>query len=55
MTMKVFLESTPAPSSQDIRVALSGNFCRCTGYQQIVEAVNHAAALLSNGTKGRTA
>ena len=55
MTMKVFLESTPAPSSQEIRVALSGNLCRCTGYQQIVEAVNHAAALLSNGTKGRTA
>jgi carbon-monoxide dehydrogenase small subunit len=55
MTMKVFLEGTPAPSSQEIRVALSGNLCRCTGYQQIVEAVNHAAALLSHGTKGRTA
>jgi carbon-monoxide dehydrogenase small subunit len=55
MTMKVFLENNPAPSPQEIRVALSGNLCRCTGYQQIVEAVNHAAALLSDATKGRTA
>jgi carbon-monoxide dehydrogenase small subunit len=55
MTMKVFLETNPAPSAHEIRVALSGNLCRCTGYQQIVEAVSHAAALLSSETKGRTA
>ncbi len=47
MTMKAFLAETPNPSEAEIRVALSGNLCRCTGYQQIVEAVRHAAALLS--------
>ena len=46
MTMKAFLAETPNPSDQQIREALSGNLCRCTGYQQIVEAVKHAAALM---------
>ncbi len=46
MTMKAFLAETPKPSEAQIREALSGNLCRCTGYQQIVEAVRHAAALL---------
>jgi aerobic carbon-monoxide dehydrogenase small subunit len=55
MTMKAFLEANPGPSAHEIRVALSGNLCRCTGYQQIVEAVGHAASLLSSETKGRTA
>jgi xanthine dehydrogenase iron-sulfur cluster and FAD-binding subunit A len=39
MTMKAFLDANPTPSAQEIRVALSGNLCRCTGYQQIVEWV----------------
>jgi carbon-monoxide dehydrogenase small subunit len=43
MTMKVFLEETPAPDEAQIREALSGNLCRCTGYQHIVEAVQLAA------------
>jgi carbon-monoxide dehydrogenase small subunit len=34
---------TPAPSEDDIREALSGNICRCTGYQKIVDAVKLAA------------
>ena len=33
------LESTPSPSEEEIRVALSGNLCRCTGYDGIVKAV----------------
>jgi carbon-monoxide dehydrogenase small subunit len=41
--MKVFLEETPAPHEAQIREALSGNLCRCTGYQHIVEAVQLAA------------
>jgi carbon-monoxide dehydrogenase small subunit len=47
MTMKAFLDENPRPSEQEIRTALSGNLCRCTGYQQIVQAVAHAATLLA--------
>jgi aerobic-type carbon monoxide dehydrogenase small subunit (CoxS/CutS family) len=43
MTMKVFLEQTPTPDEANIREALSGNLCRCTGYQHIVDAVMLAA------------
>jgi carbon-monoxide dehydrogenase small subunit len=38
------LEEHPDPSEEQIRWALSGNVCRCTGYQNIVKAVRHAAA-----------
>jgi len=38
------LQENPAPSEEEIREALSGNLCRCTGYVQIVEAVQLAAA-----------
>ncbi|WP_119071308.1 (2Fe-2S)-binding protein [Rubrobacter indicoceani] len=41
------LEKTPDPSEEEIRSHLKGNFCRCTGYQNIVEAVRHAAEELS--------
>jgi len=37
------LENNPEPSEKDIRTALAGNLCRCTGYQQIIEAVDDAA------------
>jgi len=37
------LQDNPTPSEQDIREGLSGNFCRCTGYQHIVNAVQRAA------------
>jgi carbon-monoxide dehydrogenase small subunit len=37
------LRTTPNPSQGEIRQALSGNLCRCTGYQHIVEAVEYAA------------
>jgi len=47
MTMKVFLEETPSPSEAEIREALSGNLCRCTGYQHIVDAVKLAAARMA--------
>ena len=46
MTMKVFLEETPAPDEAQIREALSGNLCRCTGYQHIVDAMMLAAERL---------
>ena len=42
MTLKAFLEENPAPSETEIRDAISGNLCRCTGYQNIVRAVLRA-------------
>ncbi len=45
------LQSNPAPSEAQIREAIGGNLCRCTGYQQIVEAVQLAAQKLSKGSK----
>jgi carbon-monoxide dehydrogenase small subunit len=47
MTMLAFLKENPQPSEQEIREALSGNLCRCTGYQHIVEAVKLAAVWLA--------
>ena len=38
------LQDTPHPSEAQVREAISGNLCRCTGYQQIVDAVLHATA-----------
>ncbi|EMF53594.1 MULTISPECIES: (2Fe-2S)-binding protein [Streptomyces] len=43
------LERTPNPSDADIREALSGNLCRCTGYETIMDAVRLAAARQSEG------
>ena len=43
MTMRAFLDENPAPTEADVREALSGNLCRCTGYQHIVDAVLLAA------------
>ena len=44
MTTKAFLDKNSDPSETEIRYALSGNLCRCTGYFQIIEAVKSAAA-----------
>jgi aerobic-type carbon monoxide dehydrogenase small subunit (CoxS/CutS family) len=46
MTMKAYLDETPEPSEAEIREALSGNLCRCTGYQHIVDAMLLAAQRL---------
>jgi carbon-monoxide dehydrogenase small subunit len=43
LTSVDLLEKNPAPSQTEIRHALSGNLCRCTGYQHIVQAVEYAA------------
>jgi aerobic-type carbon monoxide dehydrogenase small subunit (CoxS/CutS family) len=43
MTLVPFLEENPDPSELEIRQAISGNLCRCTGYQHIVDAVKLAA------------
>jgi carbon-monoxide dehydrogenase small subunit len=39
MSAKELLDRNPNPSEEEIRMAISGNLCRCTGYQQIVEAI----------------
>ncbi len=44
MTIYALLERNPDPSEAEIREAISGNLCRCTGYVNIVKAVQHAAA-----------
>ena len=39
LTAKALLDRIPLPSEEEIRRAISGNFCRCTGYQKVVEAI----------------
>jgi carbon-monoxide dehydrogenase small subunit len=46
LSAKALLDSNPKPSEEEIREALSGNLCRCTGYVQIIEAVKKAAERL---------
>ena len=43
------LQENPNPTEDEIRMGISGNVCRCTGYQNIVKAIQYAAAKL-NGT-----
>lgn len=52
MTLVPYLERHPDPTEEEIRLALSGNLCRCTGYQHIVDAVQLAAKKMS-GTRTR--
>ncbi len=49
MTVVAFLRDHPAPSQEEIREALAGHLCRCTGYQNIVRAVEDAARRLHTG------
>jgi carbon-monoxide dehydrogenase small subunit len=49
MTGYAFLQKNTKPSEDDIRRAISGNLCRCTGYVNIVKAVQHAAVKLQGG------
>jgi carbon-monoxide dehydrogenase small subunit len=48
MAAKAFLDEHPKPSRAEVRRAISGNLCRCTGYQQIVDAIMAAAEMLNS-------
>lgn len=43
MTAKALLDKNPSPSEEDIKLAISGNLCRCTGYNKILDAIQVAA------------
>jgi carbon-monoxide dehydrogenase small subunit len=49
MTSYAFLKKTPHPTEDEIRWAISGNLCRCTGYVNIVKSIEYAAAKLGQG------
>ena len=49
MAAKSMIDRNPEPSEEDIRIGLSGNLCRCTGYTKIFEAVEEAAAEMRTG------
>ncbi len=49
MAAQSLLNETPDPGEEDIRLALSGNLCRCTGYTKVFDAVQEAAQVLREG------
>jgi aerobic carbon-monoxide dehydrogenase small subunit len=46
LAAKALLDENPDPSIEDIKEALEGNLCRCTGYEQIIESVSRAAEMM---------
>ncbi len=51
MSTRALLERNANPTEEQIRHELEGNLCRCTGYQNIVRAVQHAAETMASGSK----
>jgi carbon-monoxide dehydrogenase small subunit len=47
ISARYLLSKNPDPSEEEIRKAISGNLCRCTGYNKIVEAIQYAAAKIN--------
>jgi aerobic-type carbon monoxide dehydrogenase small subunit (CoxS/CutS family) len=47
MSAKALLDENPAPTTLEVRKAISGNLCRCTGYQQIVDAIMAASKAIA--------
>jgi carbon-monoxide dehydrogenase small subunit len=47
LTAEALLKEKPDPSEEDIRESISGNLCRCTGYQNIVTAIREAAKAMA--------
>jgi carbon-monoxide dehydrogenase small subunit len=51
LTSMALLKENPDPTEEEIRWGISGNLCRCTGYVNIVKAVQHAASKMKGGSK----
>jgi len=51
LTVVELLSENPDPTEEEVRDAISGNICRCTGYQPIVDAALHAAKVLKAGAR----
>ncbi len=51
LSAKALLDNSPTPTEQEVKSALAGNICRCTGYQKIIDAVLEAARLLRDECK----
>jgi carbon-monoxide dehydrogenase small subunit len=49
LAARAYLDENPAPTEAEVREALAGNLCRCTGYQKIVDAVLDAARVMARG------
>jgi carbon-monoxide dehydrogenase small subunit len=52
MTALDLLARSPDPTDDEIRTAIHGNFCRCTGYQSIVDSIRAGAATMREGSGG---
>lgn len=52
LSARTLLDKNPSPTREDVREALSGNLCRCTGYKKIVDAVMLASQRMVEGGKG---
>src|ERR671925_1453939 len=50
MAAAALLEENPSPTEEEIRYGIAGNLCRCTGYQNIVRAIQYAAAKMRGET-----
>lgn len=51
MSAKAFLDKNDEPTRKEIREAISGNLCRCTGYNKTVNAIDKAAKIIKEGEK----
>jgi carbon-monoxide dehydrogenase small subunit len=53
MAATSYLKENPSPTEEEVREALEGNLCRCTGYQNIVESILDAAGRMSGQMSGQ--